>query len=176
MSTVKWNLDPTHSGIQFKVRHLMITNVSGSFTDFSVSAESEDDTFKNPVVHFTAKTASVNTQNEQRDGHLKGADFFDVEKYPEIRFTSTGATKDADGDILITGDLTIRDVTRPVTVKAEFAGVAKDPWGNTKAGFTVTGKIDRTQFGLNWNAALEAGGVLVSEEIRFSAEIQLVKS
>lgn len=176
MSTVKWNLDPTHSGIQFKVRHLMITNVSGSFTDFSVSAESEDDTFNNPVVHFTAKTASVNTQNEQRDGHLKGADFFDVEKYPEIRFTSTGATKDADGDILITGDLTIRDVTRPVTVKAEFAGVAKDPWGNTKAGFSVTGRIDRTQFGLNWNAALEAGGVLVSEEIRFSAEIQLVKS
>jgi polyisoprenoid-binding protein YceI len=176
MSTIKWNLDPTHSGIQFKVRHLMITNVSGSFTDFSVSAETDDDAFSNPVVHFTAQTASVNTQNEQRDGHLKGPDFFDVEKYPEIHFVSTGATKDADGDIALTGDLTIRDVTRPVTVKVEFAGVAKDPWGNTKAGFTVTGKIDRTAFGLNWNAALEAGGVLVGEEIRFSAEIQLVRA
>lgn len=175
MSKVQWNLDPTHSEIHFKVRHLMITNVSGSFTDFSVSAESDDDAFSNPSVKFSARAASVTTQNEQRDGHLKGSDFFDVEKYPEITFVSTGATRDADGDISLSGDLTIRDVTRPVTVKAEFAGVAKDPWGNTKAGFTITGKIDRTQFGLNWNAALEAGGVLVSEEIRFSAEIQLVK-
>jgi polyisoprenoid-binding protein YceI len=175
MATAQWTLDPTHSSIQFRVKHLMITNVHGSFSDFGVTAESDDDAFSNPRVVFTAKTASISTQNEQRDGHLKGADFFDVEQYPEIRFVSTGAAKDADGDIALSGNLTIRDVTQPVTVKAEFAGVAKDPWGNTKAGFTITGKIDRTQFGLNWNAALEAGGVLVGEEIRLSAEIQLVK-
>lgn len=175
MATVQWTLDPTHSSIQFRVKHLMITNVHGSFSDFGVTTETDDDDFSNPRVVFTAKASSISTQNEQRDGHLKGADFFDVEQYPEIRFVSTGAARDTDGDIALSGELTIRNVSRPVTVKTEFAGVAKDPWGNTKAGFTVTGKIDRTQFGLNWNAALEAGGVLVGEEIRFTAEIQLVK-
>lgn len=176
MATVTWNLDPSHSEVQFKVRHLMITNVTGHFSDFSVTATSDDDQFSNPSVSFSAKVESLSTNNEQRDGHLKGVDFFDVEKYPEIHFVSTGANRNDDGDIILTGDLTIRDVTRPVSVKVEFGGVAKDPWGNSKAGFTVTGKINRTEFGLSWNASLETGGVLVSEEIRLSAEIQLVKA
>ena len=177
MSKTNWNLDPTHSEIQFKAKHLMITNVTGNFTAFQVAAESDDDRFTNPRVTFTAQAGSINTQNEQRDGHLKSADFFDAEKYPELRFVSTSAgNPDEEGRFPLTGDLTIRDVTKPVTVQVEFAGVAKDPWGNTKAGFTVTGKINRADFGLVWNAALETGGVLVSEEIRISADIQMVKA
>ena len=175
MANVKWNLDPTHSELQFKVKHLMITNVTGSFTDFSVDAESEDEKFSNPKVSFSAKIASINTANEQRDGHLKSADFFDAEKFPELRFVSTGV-KNNDGETFdLVGDLTIKDVTKPVTLKVEFGGVAKDPWGNVKAGFTVNTKINRTEFGLTWNAAVETGGVLVSEDVKISAEIQLVK-
>ena len=124
---------------------------------------------------FSAKIASINTANEQRDGHLKSADFFDAEKFPELRFVSTGV-KNNDGETFdLVGDLTIKDITKPVTLKVEFGGVAKDPWGNVKAGFTVNTKINRTEFGLTWNAAVETGGVLVSEDVRIFAEIQLVK-
>lgn len=175
MANVKWNLDPTHSELQFKVKHLMITNVTGSFTDFSVEAESEDDAFKNPNVSFSAKVASIHTANEQRDGHLKSGDFFDAEQFPEIRFVSTSVKHQDDEHFDLTGDLTIKGVTKPVTLKVEFGGVAKDPWGNVKAGFTINGKINRADFGLTWNAPIETGGVLVSEEVRIFAEIQLVK-
>lgn len=174
MAQVKWNLDPTHSELQFKVKHLMITNVTGSFSEFSVEAESDDDKFSNPKVSFSAKVASINTANEQRDGHLKSADFFDAEKYPEIRFVSTGISNNNGESFDLSGDLTIKDVTKPVTLKVEFGGVAKDPWGNVKAGFTINGKINRTEFGLTWNAPIETGGVLVSEEVKIAAEIQLV--
>lgn len=177
MANVTWNLDPTHSEIQFKVKHLMITNVTGSFQDFSVSAESADEKFTAPQVSFSAKIASIHTGNEQRDGHLKSADFFDAETYPELRFVSKEATNyDTDGNFDLTGDLTIRDVTKEVTVKVEFGGVAKDPWGNVKAGFTIATKINRADFGLTWNAPIETGGVLVSEEVRISGELQLVKA
>jgi polyisoprenoid-binding protein YceI len=177
MANVTWNLDPTHSEIQFKVKHLMITNVTGSFQEFSVSASSADDAFTSPQVSFSAKIGSINTGNEQRDGHLKSADFFDAEKYPELSFVSKSATPvDADGNFNLTGDLTIRDVTKEVSVKVEFGGVAKDPWGNEKAGFTIATKINRADFGLTWNAPIETGGVLVSEEVKISGELQLVKS
>lgn len=176
MATVKWNLDPTHSELQFKVKHLMITNVTGSFTDFSVDAESEDEKFAHPNISFTAKIASINTANEQRDGHLKGADFFDAEKYPVLHFVSKEVKNNDGHNFDLVGDLTIKDVTKPVTVHVEFGGVAKDPWGNIKAGFTVNTKINRVDFGLTWNAPIETGGVLVSEEVRISAEIQLVKA
>lgn len=177
MSTAKWKLDPTHSEVEFKVKHLMIANVSGSFREFDVEAESDDERFNDPKVTFTAKSASIDTKNEQRDAHLKSADFFDAEKFPEIRFVSTRAhNHDADGGFDLTGQLTIRDVTREVTVRVEFGGVGKDPWGNSKAGFSVTGRINRADFGLTWNAALESGGVLVSEEIRIACEIQLLRS
>lgn len=177
MSNIKWNLDPTHSELQFKVKHLMITNVTGSFTDFSVEAESEDEHFNAPVISFAAKISSINTANEQRDGHLKSGDFFDAENYPELIFKSSLVkNKDEDGNFELVGDLTIKDVTKQVTLKVEFGGVAKDPWGNVKAGFTVNTKINRTDFGLTWNAPIETGGVLVSEEVKIAAEIQLVKA
>lgn len=177
MANVKWTLDPTHSEIHFKVKHLMITNVTGSFSDFSVTAESIDEKFRNPTISFAAKIDSISTGNEQRDSHLKSADFFDAEKYPELSFRSTHVGNvDEEGNFDLTGKLTIRDVTHEVQLKVEFGGVAKDPWGNTKAGFTVSGKFNRNDFGLTWNAALETGGVLVSEDIRLNAEIQLVKA
>ncbi|MCU0416216.1 MAG: YceI family protein [Cytophagaceae bacterium] len=169
-----WTLDPTHSEVQFKVKHLMVSNVTGSFGDFSASAESNDDTFENAGVSFSAKIDSISTGNEQRDGHLKSGDFFDAEKFPTISFNSTSFDKKGD-DYILKGNLTIKDVTKPVELAVEFNGIGKDPWGNIKAGFSVNGKINRNDFGLTWNAALETGGVLVSEEVKLLAEIQLVK-
>lgn len=175
MATTKWALDPTHSEIHFKVKHLMITTVTGSFKSFTAAAETETEDFANASISFSADTASVDTGNEQRDGHLKGADFFEAEKYPALSFTATSYAKKSGDEYTLTGDLTIKDITKPVTLTVEFGGVAKDPWGNTKAGFTLSGKINRKDFGLNWNAVTEAGGLLVSEEVKISAEIQLVK-
>ena len=177
MANVKWTLDPNHSEIHFKVKHLMITNVTGSFSDFSVTAETRDEAFRDPSVEFSARIDSISTGNTQRDEHLKSADFFDSATHPELKFRSTHVgIPDADGNFDLTGDLTIKDVTRPVELKVEFGGVAKDPWGNSKAGFSVSGRINRNDFGLTWNATLETGGVLVSEDIRLNAEIQLVKA
>jgi len=175
MATTKWAIDPTHSEIHFKVKHLMITTVTGSFNSFTAAAETEAEDFSGAAISFSADTASVDTGNEQRDGHLKSADFFDAEKFPALSFKSTSYTKKGGDEYVLTGDLTIKDVTKPVTLSVEFGGVAKDPWGNTKAGFTLSGKINRKDFGLNWNAVTEAGGLLVSEEVKLSAEIQLVK-
>lgn len=174
MATKNWVLDPTHSEIHFKVKHLMITTVTGSFKNFTVAAETENEDFSNAAISFSADTTSVETGSEQRDGHLKSADFFDAEKFPKMSFTSTGYAKKGD-EYSLTGDLTIKDVTKPVTLSVEFGGVAKDPWGNTKAGFTLSGKINRKDFGLTWNAATETGGLLVSEEVKIAAEIQLVE-
>jgi polyisoprenoid-binding protein YceI len=173
MATTNWSLDPTHSEVQFKVKHLMITNVTGQFAVISASAESDGNDFSHASVAFEADTASVNTGNEQRDGHLKSPDFFDVATYPKIGFKSTDFNAESGK---ITGDLTIRNVTKPVSFDVEFSGTNTDPWGNEKAGFSISGKINRTDFGLNWNAALEKGGVLVSEDVKLQAEIQLVKA
>ncbi|WP_316790711.1 YceI family protein [Pedobacter frigoris] len=174
MATTKWALDPTHSELQFKVKHLMITTVTGSLTAFNASLESEADDFENAKVSFEAETESIDTGNKDRDNHLKSGDFFDAEKYPAIKFTSTSLTQDGD-DYILKGDLTIKDVTKPVKLNVEFGGIATDPWGNTKAGFTLAGKINRTDFGLTWNAALETGGVMVSEEVKIVGELQFVK-
>lgn len=175
MATTKWSLDPTHSEIGFKVKHLMFTNVSGNFKSFTVSAETEGDDFTNAKISFSADIDSINTNNEQRDQHLKSADFFDAATFPTMNFTATGLTKKGDGEYELTGDLTMHGVTHPVKLIAEFGGIVKDPWGNIKAGFSLNGKINRKDFGLNWNAALETGGVMVSEEVKLHAEIQLVK-
>ncbi len=166
----KWNLDPTHSEITFKVRHMMISNVKGSFTDFTSELESEDDTFKNVTVKTTIQTNSVNTNNADRDNHLKGEEFFNVAAYPVITFESNSLNDE------ITGNLTINGITKPVTLDVEFGGINVDPWGNTKAGFSFEGKIKRSDFGLNWNAALEAGGVMVSDEVKIAGELQYVKA
>ena len=176
MATTKWLLDPTHSEIQFKVKHLMITTVTGSFKEFSAEADTHGEDFTSGYVSFQANTKSVDTNNEQRDAHLKSADFFDVEKFPVLQFKSTGLKKTDDEEIYqLSGDLTIKDVTRPVKLLVEFGGVGKDPWGNVKAGFSLSGKINRKDWNLNWNAALEGGGLLVSEDVRILCEVQLVK-
>ena len=165
----KWNLDTTHSEITFKVRHMMISNVKGAFNTFTAEVEAEDDTFKNAKVSATIQTDSIDTNNADRDTHLKSADFFNVEQNPTITFESDSLADD------VTGYLTINGVTKPVQLEVEFGGINQDPWGNTKAGFTFEGKIKRSDFGLNWNAALETGGVLVSDEVKIAGELQFVK-
>jgi polyisoprenoid-binding protein YceI len=176
MATKTWALDPTHSEVQFKIKHLMITNVTGSFDIFTVSAQTEDEDFSKGKISFTADVNSVSTNNEQRDGHLKSADFFDAEKYPQIKFVATKADSvDNDGSFDLYGDLTIRDVTKNIKLSVEFGGVVKDPYGNTKAGFTINGKINRKDFGLTWSAVTEAGGIVVSDDVKIAAEIQLIE-
>lgn len=174
-ATTKWALDPTHSEIGFKVKHMMFTNVSGEFEKFDAAVGTAGDNFETVKGSFTIDAASVNTGNADRDGHLKSEDFFSVEKFPTITFNTTSFKKLNSEDYEITGDLTLRGVTKSITLPVEFGGLAKDPWGNTKAGFSIGGKINRKDFGLNWNAALEAGGVLVGEEVKLHIELQFVK-
>ncbi len=175
METTKWGLDSAHSDITFKVKHMMIANVTGSFTKFNVDATTEGNDFSKAKINFTADAASINTNNEQRDGHLKSPDFFDAEKFPNLKFESISMQKKSDEDYTLNGNLTIKDVTKPVTLEVNFGGIGNDPYGNTKAGFSITGKINRKDFGLTWNAALEAGGVMVGEELKIHSEIQLAK-
>ena len=176
MATKTWALDPTHSEVQFKIKHLMITNVTGSFDLFKVSAQTEGEDFTKAKISFSADVNSISTNNTQRDTHLKSADFFDAEKYPQINFTATKSENiDSDGSYDLYGDLSIRDVTKAVKLSVEFGGVVKDAYGNTKAGFTINGKINRKDFGLTWNGVTEAGGVVVSDEVRLAAEIQLIE-
>lgn len=175
MSTTKWAVDPTHSEIGFKVKHMMFTNVSGQFKNFTATAETEGDNFDNAKFDFSADVDSVTTGSADRDAHLLSADFFNAEQFPKLTFTSTAFTKKNEGDYNLTGDLTVHGVTKPVTLDVEFGGIAKDPWGNTKAGFTITGKLNRKDFGLIWNAALETGGVLVGEDVKLAIELQFVK-
>jgi polyisoprenoid-binding protein YceI len=175
MSTTKWALDPTHSEVSFKVKHMMISNVTGHINSFQVDAQTDHDDFSKAKISFTGDISSIDTNNGQRDGHLKSGDFFDAEKYPQVKFEASNYEKTGSGDYTLAGNLTIRDVTKPVNLKVDFGGVAKDPYGNIKAGFTVEGKINRKDFGLTWNAATEAGGVVVGEDVKIHAEIQLVK-
>jgi len=176
MATKKWVVDPMHSEIQFKVKHLMITNVTGSFDKFDVSAETEDEDFMKAKISFSADVDSISTGNEQRDAHLKSADFFDAANHPQIKFVATKYENvDNDGSYELYGDLTIRGITKNVKLDVEFGGVVKDPYGNTKAGFTINGKIKRKDFGLHWDAVTEAGGIVVSDEVRIMCEIQLIE-
>lgn len=176
MANVKWTVDLTHSEIQFKVKHLMITTVTGYFSKFNLEVETEGEDFNNASeIVFTADVSSINTNNEQRDTHLKSPDFFDAENHNEIRFVGTKYEHISGNDYKVNGDLSIRGVSKPVSVQVEYGGTVVDPYGNTKAGFTVNGKISRKDFGLTWNAVTEAGSVVVSDEIRLLGEIQLVK-
>ncbi|HVM88545.1 MAG TPA: YceI family protein [Puia sp.] len=176
MAKIKWALDPTHSEVTFKIKHLMISNVTGQFTKFDVNAETEDEDFTTAKVSFTTDVNSITTGNDQRDGHLKSDDFFNAEKFPQIKFTATKYENvDDDGSYELYGDLTIRDVSRPVKLDVEFGGIVKDPWGNTRAGFSITGKINRKEFGLAWHAVTETGGIVVSDEVRIHAGIELIK-
>lgn len=176
MANVRWKVDPMHSEVQFKVKHLMITTVTGYFSSFDIEAETESEDFtsaKNVV--FTADVDSISTNNEQRDTHLKSADFFDAANHGQIRFVGNRYEKISDDEYKLHGELTIRGTSKPVTVNVEFGGIVVDPYGQTKAGFTITGKINRKDFGLTWSAVTEAGSVVVSDDIRINAEVQLVK-
>lgn len=175
MAKTTWTIDPTHSEIGFKVKHMMFSNVSGRFEQFSATGEMEDDNLELSSFSFNADAASISTGNADRDGHLKGADFFDAENHGQLTFQSSGMKKVSDSDYELTGDLTIKGVSKPVALKVEFGGIGQDPWGNTKAGFTLNGTINRKDWGLSWNAPLEAGGVLVSEDVRLNIDVQMVK-
>jgi polyisoprenoid-binding protein YceI len=175
MAKSTWALDPTHSEVGFKVKHMMFTNVSGKFNSYSVEISNEDDDFSSSDISFSADISSIDTNNRDRDNHLKSGDFFDAEQFPSMTFKSTSIEKKSDSDYVIHGDLTIKDVTKSVALNAEYSGLMTDPWGNTKAGLSLETKINRKEFGLTWNAALETGGVLVGEEVKIFAEIQVVK-
>ncbi len=175
MAKTIWTADPAHSEIQFKVRHLMISTVTGYFKKFDLQVVSEDDDFtKASKILFTADINSIETNNAQRDTHLKSDDFFAADNYAQLKFEGKKFEKAGD-EYKLTGDLTIRDISKTITVDVEFGGLAKDPWGNTRAGFTVSGKINRKEFGLKWGAVTEAGQVVVSDEIRIHCAIELVK-
>ena len=173
----KWVIDPVHSEIAFKVKHLMITNVKGVFKEFEASIYTTGDDFMTAEVDFWMDPGSVDTGSADRDAHLKGADFFDVDNHKEITFVANTYEKvDADSSYELYGDLTIKGITKRIKLDVEFGGVVKDPWGNEKAGFSINGKINRKDWGLVWNAGLEAGGVLVGDDVKISCEVQLLKS
>lgn len=168
-----WVLDAAHSELLFKVKHLMIANVKGEFRKFN--AEILGDDFTTAPIRVTVDTGSVFTNNDDRDNHLRSADFFDAANHPEMVFESTALSSKGSGNYELTGNLSIRGISREVKLQVEFGGVNKDPWGNEKAGFSVEGVLNRKDWNLNWNAALETGGVLVSDEVRISGEIQFAK-
>ena len=172
----KWAIDPTHTEVGFKVKHMMFTNVSGKIKKYDAVIETDSDDFTNAVIDFTGEVDSITTSNEDRDAHLLGPDFFDAAQFPKLNFTATSFTKIDDADFELSGNLTMHGVTNPVKLAAEFGGLMKDPWGNIKAVFSITGKINRKDWGLTTNVILETGGVLVSEEVKILVEVQLVKS
>ncbi len=172
-----WKLDPAHSAAEFKVKHMMISNVKGRFTGLSGSLELDESNIANSRVEATIDAASLHTGDPQRDAHLKSADFFDAEKFPTLTFRSTAIRPAGPGELAVTGDLTIHGVTREVTFQVEGpTAPQKDPWGATRVGLSATAKINRKDFGLTWNTALETGGILVGEEVAIALDIQFVKA
>jgi polyisoprenoid-binding protein YceI len=172
-----WNIDPVHSHAEFKVKHLMISNVKGQFTRLKGVLALDENNIENSRVEATIEAASINTREEQRDTHLKSADFLNVEKYPELSFKSTRVTRVADEELAVAGDLTIHGVTRNVVFNVEGPTLpTKDPWGNMRRGLSATTKISRKDFGLTWNAALETGGVMVGDEVTITLEVEFIKA
>jgi polyisoprenoid-binding protein YceI len=172
----KWVIDPAHSEINFKVKHLVISNVTGGFDKFDATVYTHGDDFNDAQIEFKADVNSINTNQPDRDNHLKSPDFFDAVNHPELTFVSKSLRKKGDSGFVLSGDLTIRGTTKTVQLEGEFGGIVKDPWGNTKAGFELTGKINRKEFGLHWNAVTEAGGVVVSDEIKLMMNVELAKN
>lgn len=175
MAATKWTLDPAHSEILFKVKHMMITNVKGEFRKFTAELNSDGKDFIADSIKVNIDASSIFTNSDDRDTHLKSADFFDVENYKELTFAGASLKKIDDENFQLKGNLTIKGISKEVVLDVEFGGINKDPWGNEKAGFSLNGKINRKDWGLTWNAALETGGVLVSDEVKLSAEVQFVK-
>jgi polyisoprenoid-binding protein YceI len=172
---VTYKIDAAHSEITFKVKHLMITNVTGIFTKFDAILETNFDDFSDAKISFEANVNSISTNNEQRDGHLKSADFFDAETFPTLSFKSTSFVKKSDDEYVLVGDLTLKGYTKSVELNVEYGGTATDPYNQTKAGFEITGKINRQDFGLTWSAVTEAGGIMVSDEVKLAFNVQMIK-
>lgn len=176
MALSKWTIDPVHSRLEFSIRHMMISKVKGSFDRFSAEIEADPNDLTTANISFTIDAASIDTNNEDRDNHLRSADFFDVENHPNITFKATDIAKKSDDTYTVTGDMTLHGTTRQETFSVTFEGAAKDPMGGSeKAGFSIEGKINRGDYGLTWNAPLETGGVLVSDEVKISIDLQAVK-
>jgi polyisoprenoid-binding protein YceI len=176
LTTTKWGIDPMHSQIGFKVKHLMFTNVRGIFREYEAHIATRGTYFATAEIDLVINPASIHTNDEKRDGHLRSADFFDVVNFSELKFRGKRLERVSIGDdYVLLGDLTIKGVTKPVKLAVEFGGIIKDPWGNEKAALSIQGKINRKDWGLNWNAALEAGGVLVGEEVLFEIDVQLAR-
>lgn len=171
----KWTIDPGHSEVHFKVKHLVISTVTGTFSKYSSEAETEGDNFETANIKFTADVNSISTGMEQRDGHLKSADFFDAENHPTIDFVSTGMTKTGANTYKLHGNLTMRGTTKAIDLNVEYGGTMVDFYGNTKVGFEVTGSVNRKDFGLAWHAVTEAGGIVVSDEVKLVANVQFAK-
>ncbi|MDB5054456.1 MAG: YceI family protein [Bacilli bacterium] len=175
MSKSKWQVDSTHSSIDFTIKHMMIAKVKGTFNTFTAEIEADLADLTSASIRFTVDASSIDTRNTDRDNHLRSADFFEVEKYPEISFKSTHIKKTGDGEYDVTGDVTLHNVTRAETFSIVFEGAGKDPWGNEKVGFSGQGKIKRSDYGLTYNAVLETGGVLISDDIKLAIEIEASK-
>jgi polyisoprenoid-binding protein YceI len=176
MTTNTWNIDAAHSGINFSIRHMVVSKVRGRFTKFTGTVRLDDGDLTRSIVVAGIDATSIDTGTAQRDAHLRSPDFFDVERFPELRFVSTRIEKAADDRYRVVGDLTIRDVTREVTLDVEYAGRGKDPWGNERVAFAAKTAIDRKDFGLGWNQVLEAGGVLVGDRVEIELDVQVVKA
>ena len=175
MAKTIWNVDASHSSIDFSVKHMMIAKVKGTFHKFEANIHADPEDLTTAEIEFNVDLSSIDTRSEDRDNHLRSADFFDVENHPNMRFKSTSITKTGDNEYDVTGDLTIRGVTKQETFKVVYEGGGKDPWGNERAGFSAEGSINRTDYGLVWNTALETGGVLVGEDVKVFLEIQATK-
>ncbi|MCU1277576.1 MAG: hypothetical protein JWM53_1122 [bacterium] len=176
MATQRWNIDRSHSGVHFTVRHMVISKVRGAFARWQGSVDFDEQNPAASKVSVRIEAASIDTREEKRDAHLRSADFLDVENHPTLSFDSTNVEKLGDGEYRVAGDLTIRGVTRPVVLETEYLGGGKDPWGNERIGFSARTSVNRKEFGLTWNQALEAGGVLVGDKIEIALDIQAVKA
>jgi len=171
----KWAIDPYHTEIMFRVKHLVISNITGKFEKFDAGVLTNGDDWNDAQVEFSAEVSSINTGAADRDNHLKSADFFDAVNFPKLIYKSQSFTKSGDNEFLMSGDITIRGTTRPLKMKVEFGGIMKDPWGNIKAGFELTGKLNRREFGLKWSAVSEAGGMVAADEVKLILNVELAK-
>jgi len=172
MAKTKWAVDPTHSSVDFTIRHMMIAKVKGTFHSFEAQIEADPADLTSASISFSVDMASIDTRNADRDNHLRTGDFFEVEKYPKLTFEATSITKSGEGEYNVTGNVTLHGVTRPETFAVTFEGAGKDPWGNHKAGFSAEGSIKRSDYGLTYNAALETGGVLIGDDVKIHIEIE----
>jgi polyisoprenoid-binding protein YceI len=171
----KWSVDKAHSQVQFSVTHLIISEVSGKFNSFDMNIETTNPDFSDVKIDFSADVNSINTENEKRDAHLKSDDFFNADKFPKMTFKASSMKKVGNNKYKLTGDLTIRDVTKKITLDVVYNGTVKDPWGNTKAGFKISGELNRFDYNLKWNSLMEAGGAVVGKTVRLNINLELQK-